>query len=636
MRLSAQYLRTRGAAFVHDLAMIPLAWLGAYTLRFNLQEIPGPFLKEALVALLILVPVQGAVFRFFGLYRGVWRFASIPDVVRIGQAVLTGSVISVVLLFAATRLHIVPRSVPALYGLLLMALLCGPRFLYRWFKDYRLHFEPGQRVLIVGAGHAGDLLVRDLIRDPEHRYYPVAFVDDDPKKWRKEVHGIRIHGASRLIPRLVQRLQIDLVMLALPSADGATMRRMVELCESAQAPFCTIPRLEDVVSGRVTLRELRRVAIEDILGREQVGLDWQAVRRPIAGRTILVTGAGGSIGSELCRQVCHLEPAALVLVENSEFNLYTVYTSLQERFPQLELHAHLADVVDAVAIARIMNRHRPEVVFHAAAYKHVPLLESQVREAVRNNILGTRVVAEAAAYYACAEFVLISTDKAVNPANVMGASKRVAELFCQNFDSRSVTRFVTVRFGNVLDSAGSVVPRFRQQIALGGPVTVTHPNMTRYFMTIREACQLILQAVGMGEGGEIFVLDMGQPVEIRFLAEQMIRLAGKVPGRDIEIVYTGLRPGEKLFEELFHEHEAVLDTAHEKISLAQHRKVNWLALGRALDEMADACEAGDDARLLRLVRRLVPEFKQPLALPAQGLAEGKVIPLPRLRETQPG
>jgi FlaA1/EpsC-like NDP-sugar epimerase len=602
-------LQSRGAAFAHDMTMTPLAWLVAYWLRFNLGAIPEPYFTQAWVGLLVIIPLQALVLWYFGLYRGVWRFASMPDLMRILKAVAVGVVLSMTMLFVVTRLHGVPRSVPLLFALLLVVMLSGPRFVYRWVKDHRFQYRPGQRVLIVGAGRAGEMLVRDLLRDPKHVYEPVAFVDDDRAKWGREVHGVRVAGGGEALPRLVADYAIDLIMLAVPSARGADMRRLVEASEATGLPFRTVPSLGDLTSGQVRVSELREVSIEDLLGREPVSLDWDGIRAGLTSRTILVTGAGGSIGSELCRQIARLEPARLVLLEQGEFNLYSIEMELRHALPGLPLEVHLGDVGDAVAVAWLFARYRPQVVFHAAAYKHVPMLEHQVREAVRNNVLGTRVVAEAADRFGAAQFVLISTDKAVNPANVMGASKRVAELFCQNLNARSATRFITVRFGNVLGSAGSVVPLFRRQIERGGPVTVTHPEMTRYFMTIPEASQLIMQAAVLGAGGEIFVLDMGEPIKIRYLAEQMIRLAGRVPGDDVEIRYTGLRPGEKLFEELFHDQEALAGTAHDKILLARHRAVAWPELVATLDEMAVACARYDEAALSAALQRLVPELE---------------------------
>jgi FlaA1/EpsC-like NDP-sugar epimerase len=389
------------------------------------------------------------------------------------------------------------------------------------------------------------------------------------------------------------------------------MQRVVELCELSDVPFRSVPALHDLVTGKVRVDDLREVSIEDLLGRPAVSLDWAAIDRALSDRTILVTGAGGSIGSELCRQLAGLGPTRLILLENSEYNLYSIEMELRRTHPELDLACCLGDVTDAAYVEDCFARFRPAVVFHAAAYKHVPMLEAQVRQALRNNVLGTRGVATAADTHGCEVFVLVSTDKAVNPANVMGASKRAAEIFCQNLNARSRTHFITVRFGNVLDSAGSVIPLFRRQIAEGGPVTVTDPRIERYFMTIPEACQLIMQTLVLGRGGEIFVLDMGEPVKIKYLAEQMIRLSGKTPGEDIQIVYIGLRPGEKLFEELFHEQERLEPTDHPKVLLARYREVQWDRLNADLDAMAKACETMDLATLGALLAGLVPEYRSP-------------------------
>ena len=601
-------LNNRSLAILHDLAMIPVAWFGAYWLRFNLGPIPGDHLIPALHDLAFVVVIQVLVFRYFGLYRGVWRFASIPDLIRIGKAVLVGVAFSAVAIFLTTRMEGVPRSVFPLYGLLLTALLGGSRLAVRWSKDHRLYAEDAKRVLIVGAGRAGEMLVRDLLRTRDEHYEPVGFVDDSVPKQGREIHGVRVLGTCAAIADLARQLDVDLIVLAVPSARAQQMRRLVGLCEKAGVPFRTLPPLGRLMSGEVSINQLREVSIEDLLGREPVSLDWEAIRLGVRGKCVLVTGAGGSIGSELCRQIAALDPAHLVLLDQSEFNLYSIERELRQAFPALELSMCLNDVVDRPAIEVIMRSLTPQLIFHAAAYKHVPMLEDKVREAVINNILGTRVMAELADRYGCESFVMISTDKAVNPANVMGASKRAAEIFCQNLNPRSSTRFITVRFGNVLGSAGSVVPLFRKQIEMGGPVTVTHHKITRYFMMVKEASQLILQSGAMGSGGEIFVLDMGEPIRISYLAEQMIRLSGKVPGEDIDILYTGLRPGEKLYEELFHEQEALQRTGHAKILLARHRDFDWQRLGNIMDSLRQACLEYDEARLRLLLKELVPEW----------------------------
>ncbi|TPW14446.1 MAG: polysaccharide biosynthesis protein CapD, partial [Halothiobacillaceae bacterium] len=561
-------LNRKVAIVCHDLVMVSLAWLLAGLIRnnFALSTESLTFLLQSLPVVLV---VHGLVLWWVGLYKGVWRFASIPDLWNIIRAVVVGTLLTVLALFLLNRLAGAPRSIFVLYPFCLALLLSAPRLGYRMWRDHSLSTKApphAQRVLILGAGQAGEMLAREMCRLGE--YHPVGFLDDNPRLKGAKLHGLPVVGTLGRLTKCVPELGIDIVMIAMPSASNAQMRRIVALCEQAGVPFRTLPRLQDLVSGHSVLSELREVSIDDLLGRDPVALE------TLAGKTIMVSGGGGSIGAELCRQIARLNPATLVILDKSEFNLYTIELELRREFPSLVLYNCLIDITDRAAVDFILKSYRPEVIFHAAAYKHVPMLEHQARQAVRNNVLGTETLALAADRYGCGTFVLVSTDKAVNPANIMGASKRAAEIFCQGLDRHSHTRFITVRFGNVLGSAGSVVPLFRQQIAAGGPVTVTHPEITRYFMTIPEASQLIMQAAAMGSGGEIFVLDMGEPVKITDLAEQMIRLSGKVPGEEIEIIYTGLRPGEKLYEELFHDMESLAETSHEKILLAASRYVD--------------------------------------------------------------
>jgi FlaA1/EpsC-like NDP-sugar epimerase len=618
-------LRTPTAAFIHDLMAIPVAWLAAYWLRFNFGPIPDYVFMRALSVLPVLIVVQGVVFWYFGLYRGVWRFASMPDLVRILKAVIIGTSIVGVCMFLLTRMEGIPRSLFPLHALLLVIFVGGPRLAYRWFRDsYYLSARPTQTALIVGAGSAGEMLVRDLLRDKAYGYHPAAFVDDDVAKQGRDVHGVRVLGDCNALSRLVVALQIDVILIAIPSASARQMRRVVGLCEAAEVPFRTLPRMRDLINGVSTVTKLREVSIDDLLGREPVTLDWQVIHQGVAGKTILVTGGGGSIGAELCRQIVRLQPKHLVVFDQSEYNLYAIEQEFRESFPKLCLDVFLGDVCDAVAVNKAIDRHRPQTVFHAAAYKHVPMLEPQVREAVRNNILGTQNVASAAVKYHVEAFVLISSDKAVNPSSIMGTTKRAAEIVCQGIGRQHPqTRFLTVRFGNVLDSAGSVVPLFRRQIAAGGPITVTHPEVKRYFMTIPEACQLILEAAAIGQGGEVFVLDMGEPIGIRYLAEQMIVLAGKQVGQDIDLTYIGLRPGEKLAEELFHEQEGLTATGHDKILLARHRREpSWPRLTAWMAGLETACEHYDEVTLRALLGQFIPEFA---ASPAEH--ESNIIPL---------
>jgi FlaA1/EpsC-like NDP-sugar epimerase len=499
----------------------------------------------------------------------------------------------------------------------LMLLLSGPRLAYRYFKDHGLDFRERttrKRVLILGAGTAGEMLARDLRR--ESQYLPVGFLDDEPRLRGARVRGIPVLGEITDIALAVKRTQPDILIIAMPSAGSRQMRRVVEACEQTGVEFRTLPKLSDMVEGRSVFTALRQVDIQDLLGRAPVPSDWENMSERISGKTVLVTGGGGSIGSELCRQLARIGPTAIVVLEHSEFNLYEIERELKTRFPDLHVFPVLGDVCETAAVERVFRKYAPQIVFHAAAYKHVPLLEDHIRAAVRNNVMGTRCVADLADRYDAESFVLISTDKAVNPVNIMGATKRLAELYCNGLGSQSNTRFVTVRFGNVLGSAGSVVPLFRKQIESGGPVTVTHPDITRFFMTIPEACTLILQSEVLGDGGETFVLDMGEPVRIKYLAQQMIRLAGKEPGEDIEITYTGLRPGEKLFEELFYDQEDHRQTSHPKIFLARQQSLDWHTLRSDLPQLEQAVRQFDVKQTSKLLQELVPELQPALKTPS--------------------
>lgn len=590
---------------LHDLLMIPIAWLGAYWLRFNLETVPPPFEDAAIAVLPWLIFFQALVYQYFGLYRGIWRFASIPDLVRIIKAVIVGTAGIAVAVFFVFPTLLIPRSIFPLYILLLTTLLGGSRLTLRILKDWGGLFKTQKRVLIVGAGSAADGIIRDLLRDKQQSYHPLVLVDDHPKQQGREIHGVRVQGFYKDIPKLTKKYKIDLIVIAVPSASSATLRTIVDYCEKTEIPFQILPDVIDLATGKVSIQAMRPVALEDLLGREPVNLDWAAITAGLTQKTILVTGGGGSIGSELCRQIVRLKPAALIIIENNEFNLYNLEQELQKQAPDIPAHFHLADILDKPTVHHLLQQYRPDIIFHAAAYKHVPILETHVRMAVRNNILGTRIMAEAASQHGVKTFVLISTDKAVNPGNILGMTKRIAEIFCQNFnDHNKSTRFVTVRFGNVLGSAGSVVPLFRKQLENGGPLTVTHPDITRFFMTIPEACQLILQATVLAKGGEIFVLDMGEPVKIQYLAEQMIRLSGK----EIEIQYTGLRPGEKLHEELFYSHEPWTSTSHPKILHAPYSQQPWELFLASLDVVVQTSDTPEKEILLRdQLTKLLPQ-----------------------------
>ena len=594
---------------LHDLVMIALAWVAALFARFNFELPPAEFLNPTLTALPLAVVAQAAISWRFGLYRGLWRFASLPDLWNIIRAAVLGAVTTGIVLVLINRLEGIPRSVLILYPFFLVFLLGGPRLLYRVWKDHSIslrNISPGPRVVIVGGGSGGEMVVRDMLR--EGSYVPIGIIDDDESLMRSRIHGVPVLGRVERLPHIVARHDVDTIIIAIPSATNAQMRRIVDACEHAGKPFRTLPQLHDMVSGRVSVHSIRDVSIDDLLGRDKVVLDWALIQTEIAGKSILVSGGGGSVGSELCRQVAALGAARLIVFERSEHNLYLIEKELRQSHPHLNLHSVIGDVCDRAAVDYTFERFKPALVFHAAAYKHVPILQSQVREAVRNNLFGTAEVIEAAHRHGCESFVFISTDKAVRPSSVMGATKRLAELICEHRNQDSGTKYITVRFGNVLGSAGSVVPLFTEQIAAGGPVTVTHPDARRYFMTIQEACQLILQASAAGRGGEIFVLDMGEPVNITYLAEQMIRLSGRDPGKDVEIKYTGLRAGEKLSEELFHDAEELTPTDHDKLLLAQHAAVDAKNLDSLMSALAKATESFDQRQVEALLRQAIPEL----------------------------
>lgn len=616
MTLFLQKLLIKLPVLLSDLFAIPGAWYVAYWLSYNMQPAPKMLAStHSFIALTVLILIQLACYYYFKTYRGLWRYFSLNDVIRILKASLTALVLWIPVLYLTSIFHELPRSVFPLYSIILTAFLCGTRLVSRIYWDRNIarnhRVEDIKKVLIIGAGRAGEGLVRDLKRN--NLYRPVGLIDDDVGKRDLEIHGVAVLGTTHQIVECVYEHSIDLIFIAIPSASSSVMRRIVTYCEKSKVPFSTLPSLNALASGRVEVNALRPVNIEDLLGRDQVHLEWDKLTAGIAGKRVLVTGGGGSIGSELCRQILALKPQSLAIVESSEFNLYQIELELKEFFPNIPLELKLLSITDAVAINHLFAAYSPEIVFHAAAYKHVPLLQNQIRIAVLNNVLGTQIVAKASASVEVEKFVLISSDKAVNPTNIMGATKRIAEIYCQNLDCRVKTQFITVRFGNVLGSAGSVVPLFQKQLKSGGPIMVTHPDMQRYFMTIQEACQLILQAMVNGQGSEIFVLDMGEPIKISYLAEQMICLAGKEPGKDIMIEYTGLRPGEKLFEELFHESEHLASTEHEKLFKAKFRELDWGELTQAIHLLNQACTKHQDDELFVLLKSLVPELQMPSA-----------------------
>lgn len=602
-------LNLRAMVVLHDLFMVAVAWQIARLISSNLVQVPAFGWAAVTTSTILIVLLQGVVHWRVGLYRGLWRFASLPDLGNLLRAAALAAVTCV----AVLMLLEVPLELTALmiwlFPVLLLVHMGVPRLLYRVFKDMRLEVHrrrQTRRTVILGAGHSGQLLLPELRR--RGGFDVVGFLDDDERLHNGEVDGVPILGNIASLPRIAREADLDMAAIAIPSATNAQMQRVVEICDRAGVEFRTVPTLKELGASLTRFDDLKPVAIDDLLGREPVSLDWESIRAGLAGRRVLVTGGGGSIGAELCRQIARLNPAGLVVLDNCEYNLYRIDLSLKSEFRDLVIETVLGDVCDPATVETVLKRARPEVVFHAAAYKHLPMLQNQVREAFRNNVIGTRRLADAAVRYEVGTFVLISTDKAVNPCNVMGATKRIAELYVQHQNRVSDTRFITVRFGNVLNSTGSVVPLFNEQIRRGGPVTVTHPEITRYFMTIAEAGQLIMQAGVLGRGGEVFVLDMGEPVRISFLAEQLIRLAGKDPGRDIEIVYTGLRPGEKLFEELFNDNETYATTAHEKIFLSQGDCQGHVDLEDKLRRAEAAVMRYDNETLRAVLLELVPEL----------------------------
>lgn len=615
--------------FAHDFFWVPASVLLAYWFRFNLAGIPGTAFPGILQLLWVTMPAYTATFWYFGCYRGIWRFASLPDLVRILKAVISGAIVSAVCVFLYSRFEGIPRSVIVLYPILMLLGVGTSRIMYRILRTHRVNIdiENKQRALIVGAGRAGNLLIRDLL---EHGpFIPVGLVDDDVAKHGTDLHGIRVIGRIADIRMLVGSLHVEAVIIAMPSAPRFAMDAIVKICTELKVPCRTLPSLIELADGRVEVSRLRPVTVHDLLGREPVRLDERAIDGYLQGKGVAITGGGGSIGSELCRQVLAHNPRYLLIIESSEFNLYSIERELSAKFPEAHIIPALADVRVREAIESLFGKYLPNVVFHAAAYKHVPMVEENIVEAVRNNVFGTRIVADAAVKFGVSTFLLVSTDKTVNPTNVMGATKRIAEIYCQTLNTLVATHFVTTRFGNVLGSAGSVVPLFEQQIKAGGPVTVTHPDITRYFMTIPEAAALILQGGSMGKGGEIFVLDMGNPVKIRDLAENMIRLSGLRPGDDIQIEYVGLRPGEKMHEELFYCKEEMVGTSHPKLLLANSYSVNLPWLQDQLLPLSKAIEHYDEDEVLISVKNIVPEFNH--YVPTTSKQEKDMMPMSRLR-----
>ena len=608
-----------------DLILFAASLILAYGLRFSLA-IPERIWKDIFFLLPFLLPTKAIIFFAMGVYRGMWRYASIPEAIRLAKASVLATLTLMTALTIAQHFEGYPRSVFVADCIFTLFFCGGFRLAIRVVstnKRAMLKFWDRQedetlpvrhvRLLIIGAGDAAASMIREIQGDPQSRYDVVACIDDDFHKYGQTLLEVPVRGPIDKLLFFVNRFQADEILIAMPSVVGGEMRRIIGGCKTSGLPFKTLPSLGALVDGKVTVNDVREVKYEDILGRPPVQMDSAGIGNYLAGKTVAVTGAGGSIGSELCRQILRFKPAALVLIEANEFNLYRIERELLSDDRPNGLRAVMGRVQDRALMANVFEKYRPHAVFHAAACKHVPMVETNPWEGVVNNTIGSLTLMDVAEETGVERFVLVSTDKAVRPTNVMGASKRVAEIALQA-RVPGKTRFMAVRFGNVLGSSGSVIPLFRKQIQAGGPVTVTHPEMTRYFMMIPEACQLILQAGAMGEGGEIFILEMGTPVKIADMARDMIRLSGKVPDQDIQIVYTGLRPGEKLYEELITQGEGIVKTAHEKIMVLKRdghgsdsaeldRRVR-----RQIDHLLAETTTFEPARIKSALKDIVPEY----------------------------
>jgi len=592
-----------------DIVLIAAAFTLAFLLRFDLR-LPQQRLEFYELGLMVVLVVKPLIFAWFGTYRTMWRYASLQDALELAKITLVSSIASTFVILFLWEFAPYPRSVFILDGVLLFLLVASSRLAWRIVRERcLLTVKPhGKRTIIVGAGDAGNLLMKELHRHPDVDYQVVGFVDDDPGKQGLTLGGVPVLGDTKKLPALISKHEVREVIIAVPSAHKKFIRQMVSCCKESGVQFKTLPGISDIVDGRVSISQIKNVDIEDLLGRDQIQLDQEGIRSYLAGKRVLVSGAAGSIGSEICRQVCQYGPAKLVLLDSAETPLYQIERELSSDFPELRIIPVIADVRQRERVSLLFDSLLPQVVFHAAAYKHVPMMEYNPMEAVSNNVGGTVSLADAADACGVENFVMVSTDKAVNPTNVMGASKRAAELYVQALAQHSRTCFTTVRFGNVLGSNGSVIPLFKEQIMKGGPVTVTDPRVIRYFMTIPEACQLVLQAGCLGCGGDIFVLDMGEPVRILDLAEELIRLSGLTPYEDIDIVFSGLRPGEKLFEELLVAGEGVLPTSHEKICVVAARKYDVAEVRAQTVTLLQRAATFDSGAVLEALKATVPEF----------------------------
>ena len=621
-------------AIGHDIVVAALVWTFTFSLRWNfeLDRSTQIILFQTLPAVLA---VQVGCFVYFGLYRGIWRYASIHDMRLIAMSVGTSALIIPILLLLWRNGLGVPRSLYFLNPLLLILFMCAGRLLYRWWKEKAMGakgVEP-QPVILLGAGNAALSLIDELNRNPY--WYVIGVLDDNPNKVGRQMGGVRILGHWEQLEQIARDSNCKHAVLAVGATNHATRRRVFELCERAHIKLLVIPDVQELMSGQVKVSQIRYVDVDDLLGRDPVSLDTGGLRQMLEGKSVLVTGGGGSIGSELCRQIARFKPGQIIIYELSEFALYRVTEDLKRAFPEQRLVPIVGDIKDAARLQEIFERHRPTIVYHAAAYKHVPILEeNNAWQAVRNNAWGTRVLADVASRFDIERFVYISSDKAVNPTNVMGATKRLAEMILQYQHSMATLPMVLVRFGNVLGSSGSVIPKFREQIANGGPITVTHPDITRYFMSIPEATQLVLQAGLMGRGGETFVLDMGQPIRIVDLARTMVRLSGYTEA-DIPIAFTGLRPGEKLFEELLADNEKTLPTPHTKLRVSRPIDPPGTSWDISVKRWLESPGPVGDAEVRQMLTLWVPEYKPAPLYPPVATPGARPAALPSATETSP-
>ena len=597
------YMHRRAFSTLSSALLFVAAYWISFLLRFDLA-VPASQVEVFWRTVPALVAVQLLVFGFFRLHQGLWRYVGVADLKKIVLAAALSGLVFSALAFFWIAARAIPRSIVPIDFVLTVFLLGGSRLAVRIIREtYRPQGgESERRVLVVGAGTAGEQTLREIRHNPGLRIRPVGIVDDDRYKRHGTIHGVRVLGTTEEIDALVRRHRVDEILIAIPTATGRQIRSIVERCQACEVRFKVLPATGDLIDGRVAVRHFREVEIEDLLGREHVQLDVSRIGQEIAGRTVLITGAGGSIGSELARQVRTFEPQKLILLDRGENALFFIHGELSDRDRVVPV---IGDVQDAALLDSVFQRWRPSLVYHAAAYKHVPLMEESVLEAVRNNVFGTRTLMDMSRRYRTDRFVLISTDKAVRPRNVMGATKRLAEMLMLERNGAGGTKFVAVRFGNVLGSEGSVLPIFRRQLREGGPLTVTHREASRYFMTIPEAVQLVMQAGSMGQGGEVFLLQMGEPIRIEELAERLIKLAGKTPHEDIEIVFTGLRPGEKLHEELYAEEEPLLPTGHEKILVLGGTSVPRSRLQAALADLERQVTGRDEPAAYRVLMETV-------------------------------